>query len=822
MSLLLLAIWGFKKMAVNLSPVGGVAVQFFTNSGAVLTGGKIFTYAAGTTTPQATFTNASGSTPHSNPIILDASGRVPSGEIWLTDGFAYKFLLKDANDVLIGTYDNISGINSNFVNFTSQQEIQTATASQTVFTLTTMQYQPGTNSLTVYVDGVNQYGPGASYAYLETNSTTVTFISGLHVGAEVKFTSVQQSTSSATSADQVSYLPAGAGAVATNVQAKLRESVSVKDFGAVGDGVADDTVAIQNALQSGAQSVYVPLGTYALTSNASATISTDVTFYGHGTFSYTGATNNTGLLLTIETGNNSITIDGLTFLGNDDIAAGVLVKNSAASTQDTLPNCSITNNLFANFRRNVSGGIYNDGCFVAGSYQLVTIANNRVRSITRAAGTGTPGVLGTSGATVQQLSSTQFIRECLHYGNQYANILGDDLVSSANNVDYDGFKFFAPDPSTDAGQYVQSTLTSYGNVYRNCRVRALKIQAIGTVRDETIIRDDDYTGFGASNEINFQYGVGMVSNCQFIYRAYNGGATSPIQTALTLVQFFQGADYTEDTGSAIVNGIQVLNSIPTGVGNNIRFIVQATVGGATVATPLKPLISVSNVSVNKNPIDSIASIGYAGTTYGTIRLDNITVPELIWGAVATNGTDTNFDIVATNVFNVDGVTTPANAKPYVTSSTGTALVYGGAILGGINQGFTNAYVNRTVTNKGALLGGSGLSDPYNNAGGAVTVQSISLADDATHEFDERFYITSRGLFAVSVSFSAATQGLFATSGDAIYTIAATSSPANLFEVSTAGTNPDVDTKFNMWYTGGKLNVKNRLGAAYVVTVTFMG
>jgi hypothetical protein len=172
-------------MAVNLSPYGGVGAQFLDNAGNVLTGGKIFTYAGGTTTPQATYTSSNGATPHPNPIILDAAGRVPGGEIWLTDGLVYKFILRDANDVLIATYDGITGINSNFVAFTNQQEIQTATAGQTVFNLTTMSYQPGTNSLSVFVDGVNQYGPGAQYAYLETDSDTVTFVNGLHVGAEV-------------------------------------------------------------------------------------------------------------------------------------------------------------------------------------------------------------------------------------------------------------------------------------------------------------------------------------------------------------------------------------------------------------------------------------------------------------------------------------------------------------------------------------------------------------------------------------------------------------------------------------------------------------
>lgn len=96
-------------MAVNLSPVGGIAAQFFTNTGAVLTGGKLYTYLAGTTTPAATYTTSAGNVARTNPIVLDAAGRVPgSGEIWLTVGVAYKFVLTDSTDVLIGTYDNVS------------------------------------------------------------------------------------------------------------------------------------------------------------------------------------------------------------------------------------------------------------------------------------------------------------------------------------------------------------------------------------------------------------------------------------------------------------------------------------------------------------------------------------------------------------------------------------------------------------------------------------------------------------------------------------------------------------------------------------------
>lgn len=83
-------------------------VTYTDSSGNPLVGGKIYTYSAGTSTPLATYTDATGVTPATNPIVLDANGRSPYGAIWGSG--SYKFVLTDSTDAVIQTDDAISAI----------------------------------------------------------------------------------------------------------------------------------------------------------------------------------------------------------------------------------------------------------------------------------------------------------------------------------------------------------------------------------------------------------------------------------------------------------------------------------------------------------------------------------------------------------------------------------------------------------------------------------------------------------------------------------------------------------------------------------------
>jgi hypothetical protein len=161
---------------------------------------------------------------------------------------------------------------------TITRQVFSGTGSQTVFTLAS---DPGAvgNSAQVYIGGVYQQRSTYTIA-----GTTLTFSAAPVAGTNnIEFVNFLTSTIGTTSADLVTYTPAGSGAVARSAASKMGDVVSVRDFGAVGDGVADDTAAIQAASlavsNAGSGTLYIPKGTYKYTR---LTIRSGVIFRGDG------------------------------------------------------------------------------------------------------------------------------------------------------------------------------------------------------------------------------------------------------------------------------------------------------------------------------------------------------------------------------------------------------------------------------------------------------------------------------------------------------------------------------------------------------------
>jgi len=153
-----------------------VARQFLDDDGAPLSGGKLYTYEAGTVTNKAAFEDSGGIAAHTNPIILDSSGRVPA-EVFGTTG-AYKLRLDDPDDVTLWTRDNITGINdSAAVEFSEwvTSPLTPTYVGATSFTLPgdqTTEFHPGRRLRTVDGSGTD-YSTIVSSVYSDP-ATTVT------------------------------------------------------------------------------------------------------------------------------------------------------------------------------------------------------------------------------------------------------------------------------------------------------------------------------------------------------------------------------------------------------------------------------------------------------------------------------------------------------------------------------------------------------------------------------------------------------------------------------------------------------------------------
>lgn len=318
------------------------------------------------------------------------------------------------------------------------QQVITAIAGQTVFTLSRT-YVPGANNLFVYRNGLRLI---AGQDYNETGYSEVTLTAGADNGDEFVFDiGYNYDAAASVDAQDVTYKLPAATSVFTDVEAKLSQIVSVKDFGAVGDGTTDDTAAFTAAAAylSPVQ-VSVPVGTYLLNSSpvASSSVSwlveSGTTFTGAGSLTASGAKYlplaNLGTFVTVT--QFGAVGDGVT----DDTAAIQAAVDSLSSGGDVqLPFGTYKTTATIRVSANRTGLVFQDGAKLlpVGSFDSI-----RFESLTPATfiygNRIVNGLLDETGKTGGRTLVARYVAQSnfeLSSGNGYDGILLDTF----NTVD---------------------------------------------------------------------------------------------------------------------------------------------------------------------------------------------------------------------------------------------------------------------------------------------------------------------------------------------------------------------------------------------------
>ena len=273
-------------------------LQFFAANGTPLVGGKLYSYAAGTTTPLATYTDAGGGTANPNPVILDSRGEA---SVWLNTDL-YKLRLTTATDVDVWTVDNVGG------NVT-----------------------------------LNQLAASGGSAL-------------------------------------VGFQQSGAGAQPRTVQSKLRDTVSVKDFGAVGDGLTDDTAAIQACYAANPGRTIWHGDGYTYLISSSLTLYSGSKYIGKSIIKQKNSAGIAGPMMT-GTSVSNVVVEGLEIDGN--------ATNNAAAQTYGIKFLTGTNNIVqgCNVHDVTQAGIY----FASETYSKVL--GNQVINCGRNLGTDNHGIM---------------------------------------------------------------------------------------------------------------------------------------------------------------------------------------------------------------------------------------------------------------------------------------------------------------------------------------------------------------------------------------------------------------------------------------------
>lgn len=382
--------------------------------------------------------------------------------------------------------------------------------------------------------------------------------------------------------------------------------ISVTDFGAVGDGITDDTFGISaaftalNGLTNGM--LYFPRGNYRLNSkiarlNRQLEFTLNRPFYiiGDGAKITSGITSE--YILFLNNKGFDVDIKGIEFDANQKALACLRIEDSEGCTGIIeIDHCAFINSFQGGDLGLTLGG---GGLFISGS-KYVNLTNCIIRNHSRASGTGQPTINGTVGVAIQP-SGNGYPKNVNVTGCYFENVTNNETGFVTNNVDCDCLSVFTSNPNPGVGgiTYSDAAATITNNHFRNCKGRSIKVQ-----NDRTIVTNNTFykniLPIDISPEVNLQIAIGTVSNNTFYYAQTDAGLSpfaadgQPVNQLVRYshcVSFYSGVN--KRPRSYTISDNQVINMVPKSVGVLNNFFTSAR----SITAASEPLLM--TVSGNK-------------------------------------------------------------------------------------------------------------------------------------------------------------------------------------------------------------------------------